>query len=194
MVTDSMRRRWRRRALATLPYTGIVSAAIIVGVWASRVSPAWGTPDWVALLYVTLLTLAVTFFGLRQRRLQEALANLELREKVGVIEANSLRAGETTDTLWCFYVAPDARAALHLFDLADDAQRRDLLISIKRAYDSMLDTRVTERLTQKELVCVLNGSEALSAELWDRVDPRSVELKRALDAVNELLRRHGRSR
>jgi hypothetical protein len=167
-------------------YMAIISAGIALAIWANVKSDQWHLNDWIALVYGTVLTLGITFLGRRQQRLQEAAANLELREKVGVIEAAGLRAATNTDQLWCLYLASDCRAALHLFPLANDAQQVDLLVAIARGFRSVYQSRVTDSLSDAAHDCVYYGVAALHEEMQQIVSSSNSAGLEAFEQIRRL--------
>lgn len=65
---------------------------------------------------------------------QEALAGLETREKIGVLQAHSFRAREGGDLDWALYVAADARAAVPVYAFADRSIREELTTALKESF------------------------------------------------------------
>ena len=171
------------RVRTAAPYLLIVAVGLAVGGWADAATTDWGPDDWISLAYGIFLTLGLTFIGRRQQDLQEATANLELREKVGVIESNALRAGGAVDPLWCLYTASDARAALHLYPLADEAQQRDFLLAVHHAFRGMRESGVVRHLSGYSFDCVHEGTRALYLEMGQIVGRGSAEGATAIDEV-----------
>ncbi|MEU3163068.1 hypothetical protein [Streptosporangium sp. NPDC006930] len=170
---------------ALLPYLIIIFVGVAIGWLADSKYSGWNFDNWVDLGYGTFVALGLTFIGRRQQSMQEALANLQLREKIGVVEGHALRAGWNTEPLWCIYVASDARAAMHLFHLASDRQRTDMLNAISLAYEAMTYYKAYQRFSGVDHDCVLAGTEALLEEMDGLVSRRATEGRTAFRKVSE---------
>lgn len=185
----ALREHLGQRARRRVPEALIATVGVSLGVYAELAIADWGVINWINLLYGIFLSVGLTLVGRRQQRLREAMANLELREKVGVIEAHALRAeGETSDPLWCLYVASDARAALHLFPLANPPEQADLLIAIERAFRAMKGAGLVAQLSDSARVCVRQGSSALAVALPRTASMEHPSGRAALEAVDDFVR------
>ena len=181
----------RRRHLFQVVFP---SAAVVLGIGVGLLvqwkSPDWKAPDWVSLLYAIALSVGgfylAGYLSNQTQQLQEATANLELREKVGVIEGHALRSSRPdSDALWSLYVASDVRAALHLYPQAEKTQQDDLLAAIQNAYGSMLRADFATRLTEPEGLCVREGTESMMADLTRVAGSRSHDALASADAFTK---------
>jgi hypothetical protein len=171
------------RLVASIPYFLILASGLAIALVERATDSTWHLSDGISLLFGILFSFALVFIGRRQGNLQEALSNLEMREKIGVIEASALRSKNNTDSLWCLYVASDARAALYLFPLASEAVREDFLYAVKRAFDAILASGVVERLDADQFEVVAVGVQHLKNEITDLVNQ---EYQLGLDAVKRV--------
>lgn len=118
-----------------------VALAVAVALAAQAAEPKqWHWDDWAAVAIAALLgTFFLLLTGLLQRRhsaLSKALADAALQDKIGHIANSSIKTVSGDDE-WSLHVARDAVAAMPLFNLATEAERRRLLVTVQDAYGAL---------------------------------------------------------
>ncbi|MFI0980432.1 hypothetical protein ACH4SP_25935 [Streptomyces sp. NPDC021093] len=142
-----------------LPLLIVPAVAVVINLGLAKFDQEWSLSDWATNV---VLGLAITIVGgmlaSRQQKIQEALADLEMTEKIAVFsgEASAIkRKGRSGSELFC-QAFLDARAGLSLLGLARPAMQREYLVSLKRTMETM------EQFAAK----TLSAYQAWSPEDW----------------------------
>jgi HAMP domain-containing protein len=90
----------------------------------------WGASSWFSAVSGLLVFLVALWLSRQQTLLQTALANLELREKIGVINGQADEIGEQGLHHRAIYFFGDVMASLALFDKADKKEQATYVTAV----------------------------------------------------------------
>jgi hypothetical protein len=101
-------------------FVGAVIAAVWLGIAATLAGNFdWGPSSWFSAVSGLLVFLVALWLNRKQTLLQTALANLELREKIGVINGQAEEVADSRLHNRAYYFFGDVMASVALFDKAD---------------------------------------------------------------------------
>jgi hypothetical protein len=112
-------------------FVGAVIAAIWLGLAAILAdNHDWGAGSWFSAVSGLLVFLVALWLSRQQTLLQTALANLELREKIGVINGQADEVAEPGLHHRAIYFFGDVMASLALFDKADKKEQETYITAV----------------------------------------------------------------
>jgi hypothetical protein len=157
---------------------GSVIAAIWLGLAAILArSHDWGAGSWFSAVSGLLVFLVALWLSRQQTILQTALANLELREKIGVINGQADEVAKPGLHHRAIYFFGDVMASLALFDKADKKEQETYITAV---YTTLAE--VQKHIFDKDLPAD-DKLYKLARELREML--RAQKIGRAIEACND---------